>query len=43
MGCRTYHDPLHGSIHLDDSDPAEAMVLGLVEADPFNGCGVSVS
>ena len=35
MGCRTYHDPLHGSIHLDDGDPAEAMVLGLVESGPF--------
>ena len=35
MGCRTYHDPLHGSIHLDDGDPAEAMVLGLVESRPF--------
>ncbi len=35
MGCRTYHDPLHGSIHLDDNDPAEAMVLGLVDSGPF--------
>lgn len=35
MKTRTYHDPLHGSIRLDSSTPAEAMVMGLVESRPF--------
>lgn len=35
MTTRTYHDPLHRSIQLDEEDPAEAMVMGLVESRPF--------
>ncbi len=35
MRRRTYHDPLHGGISLDTNDPAEALVLQLVEAAPF--------
>ena len=35
MSSRTYHDPLHGSIQLDPGDPAEAMVMELVESRPF--------
>ncbi len=35
MSSRTYHDPLHGGISLNTDDPAEALVLQLVEASPF--------
>ena len=35
MTTRTYHDPLHRSIQLDGDDPAEAMVMGLVDSQPF--------
>ena len=35
MASRTYHDPLHRSIQLDGGDPAEAMVMGLVDSRPF--------
>ena len=35
MSTRTYHDPLHGNIQLDGHDPAEAMVMGLVDSSPF--------
>ena len=32
MSSRTYHDPLHGGIALNSDDPAEALVLELVDA-----------
>lgn len=35
MGERTYHDPLHGSIRLDGSDPAEALAIDLIDTAPF--------
>ena len=35
MSSRTYHDPLHGGIALHSDDPAEALVLELVDAAPF--------
>ena len=35
MSSRTYHDPLHGGIALNTDDPAEALVLELVDAAPF--------
>ena len=35
MASRTYHDPLHRGISLDARDPAEAMVLSLVDSSPF--------
>ena len=35
MSSRTYHDPLHGGIALNSDDPAEALVLELVDAAPF--------
>ena len=35
MSSRTYHDPLHGGIALNTDDPAEALILKLVEAAPF--------
>jgi len=35
MGSRTFHDPLHRSIRLDGDQPAEAMVLALVDSRPF--------
>ena len=35
MGSRTYHDPLHHGISLDADQPAEAMVLALVDSAPF--------
>ncbi len=35
MGERTYHDPLHGAIRLDGADPAEALVIDLVDTAPF--------
>ena len=35
MASRTYHDPLHRGIRLESRDPAEAMVLSLVDSAPF--------
>ena len=35
MSSRTYHDPLHGGIALNTDDPAEALVVELVDAAPF--------
>jgi len=35
MSTRTYHDPLHHGISLDTDQPAEAMVLALVDSAPF--------
>jgi HD superfamily phosphohydrolase len=35
MSQRTYHDPLHGAIRLDRSDPAEAMAMDLIDTAPF--------
>ena len=35
MSSRTYHDPLHGGIALNTDDPAEALMLELVDAAPF--------
>ena len=35
MGERTYHDPLHGAIRLDGSDPAEALAIDLIDTAPF--------
>ncbi|MFM7362577.1 MAG: HD domain-containing protein [Cyanobium sp.] len=35
MSQRTYHDPLHGAIQLDRSDPAEAMAMDLIDTAPF--------
>ena len=35
MGERTYHDPLHGAIRLDGADPAEAVVIDLIDTAPF--------
>ena len=35
MSQRTYHDPLHRGIGLDAEDPAERMVMALVDAPPF--------
>ena len=35
MSSRTYHDPLHHGISLDAGEPAEAMVLALVDSAPF--------
>ena len=35
MKRRSYHDPLHGEIVLDSSDPAEAMVIALIDAPAF--------
>ena len=35
MSQRTYHDPLHRGISLDSSHPAEAMVMALIDTDPF--------
>ena len=35
MSSRTYHDPLHGAIRLDRNDPAEAMVIDLIDTAPF--------
>lgn len=35
MGERTYHDPLHGAITLRAGDPAEALVIALVDTAPF--------
>ena len=35
MSLRTYHDPLHRGITLNASDAAEAMVMQLIDAAPF--------
>ena len=35
MGERTYHDPLHGAIRLDRSDPTEALAIDLIDSAPF--------
>ncbi len=35
MSRRTYHDPLHGAISLDRSDPAEALAVELIDTAPF--------
>ena len=35
MSLRTYHDPLHGAISLDRSQPAEALVVELIDTVPF--------
>ena len=35
MSLRTYHDPLHHGITLDSNDPAEAMVIKLIDSAPF--------
>jgi hypothetical protein len=35
MSVRTYHDPLHGGISLNDKHPAESMVMELIDAKPF--------
>ncbi|MEB3352180.1 MAG: HD domain-containing protein [Cyanobacteriota bacterium] len=35
MGSRTYHDPLHGAIRLERENPAEALVIDLVDTAPF--------
>jgi uncharacterized protein len=32
---RTYHDPLHGAIALDGSDPVEALLIHLIDTPPF--------
>lgn len=32
---RTYHDPLHGAIALDGSDPAEALIIQLIDTPAF--------
>jgi HD superfamily phosphohydrolase len=32
---RTYHDPLHGAIVLDGSDPAEALLIRLIDTPAF--------
>ncbi|MBM5801526.1 MAG: HD domain-containing protein [Cyanobacteria bacterium K_DeepCast_35m_m2_023] len=35
MSSRTYHDPLHGAIRLERSDPAEALAIDLIDTVPF--------
>lgn len=35
MSQRTYHDPLHHAITLDDSNRAEALVMALIDTAPF--------
>ncbi|MGK7907464.1 MAG: HD domain-containing protein [Synechococcus sp.] len=32
---RTYHDPLHGAIQLDGRDPAEALLIRLIDTPAF--------
>ncbi len=32
---RTYHDPLHGAIALDSSDPVEALLIQLIDTPAF--------
>lgn len=34
-GNRTYHDPLHGAITLEASDPTEALLIQLIDTPPF--------
>ena len=35
MSSRTYHDPLHGAIRLERSEPAEALAIALIDSAPF--------
>ena len=35
MSQRTYHDPLHGAIRLERSEPAEALAIALIDSAPF--------
>jgi len=35
MSLRVYHDPLHGAISLDRSQPAEALLVELIDTVPF--------
>ena len=35
MSQRTYHDPLHGAIRLERSQPEEALVITLIDTAPF--------
>ncbi len=35
MSLRTYHDPLHHAITLDNTKPEEAMVMKLIDSSPF--------
>jgi HD superfamily phosphohydrolase len=35
MGERTYHDPLHGAITLHQQEPAEALLISLIDTPPF--------
>ncbi len=35
MGQRTYHDPLHHGIKLDDKYPEEAMIMKLIDSPAF--------
>ncbi|WP_320675131.1 HD domain-containing protein [Prochlorococcus sp. MIT 1341] len=35
MSLRTYHDPLHRGINLDSNKPEEAMVMALIDTEPF--------
>jgi uncharacterized protein len=34
-GSRTYHDPLHGAITLEASDPTEALLIKLIDTPAF--------
>lgn len=35
LPSRTYHDPLHGAITLDGSDPTEALLIQLIDTPAF--------
>jgi HD superfamily phosphohydrolase len=35
MKPRAYHDPLHGAIRLDRSDPVESLLIDLIDTAPF--------
>jgi HD superfamily phosphohydrolase len=35
MKPRVYHDPLHGAIRLDRSDPVESLLIDLIDTAPF--------
>ena len=35
MSGRTYHDPLHGAIRLERSQPAEGLAMELIDTAPF--------
>ncbi|MEM9946264.1 MAG: HD domain-containing protein [Cyanobacteria bacterium P01_D01_bin.36] len=35
MAKRTYHDPLHGAISLESSDPVEALLTALIDTPAF--------